>query len=898
MSRGVSILFKEMTHTLNRSGVLMSSLRHHLRMFYQGKNHNMDFSLCGKNKTRINENGVSKLVEINSEEDKQKYFDLLFNMLLEDPNQETHIDPLVLRNLKRDFKSFEKTDLKNIMKPSKSQSEKFTLEERKRRLELTKKINEYLNNGLKGNILKDKELLEYWQLVNDKRFEKVRILNNSTKKEFNENTIQSFEMFFKIPSDNGVDLSAEESRIIIEDFYKKNFPMYEIVSTFEHNDEKVQKIYEKNGKIEIKEDGDHTHAVLSCKNKFTGKFDYTKQKYNFVKNELKSQLERLETKEDFEKWYIDKYFEFKEEAPIGFLELDNIEDKIVFLIGEETKTSFASQALRLGIIYQDTVFDFVNEHKIFNDKDIHAEKYIKMGETREEIFENKRRFSEEDKNGKNKELFTGDKLKQENAEKLEEHNKELEDTIESLEEVIKEEREEKFKNIDNELEEYKETKTNEIKQDIEKLETEKDNVSTGLKEVKKELTELDTKKEELNICKVELEKPENKLILDYSRGQNNSGELEKFKQFKEMKQDTNFEDYQEYLRVNDKDYFAETQKVYEEMKEEAKPRIDIYIQEETYKKMEEINSKYTTTNELVKGNNTTILEQRLELKKITKEKEYTIETISTNEEDLKRLRIFEKLQEIENPDNEKLVDSEVDKIIKGIKSKEQLKPIIKDFVISVAKTGEEINNNTNLIKIEQQKLREQEQNIINKELADYKELLSIRGVETTPKSIYKDYIKLVEEKEELLNKNIKLDTEKKELTIDIKEQEDINTELKSDNLLLQTEVNGTTEKVKELITENNLLKDNVIELETENNLLKSTIETLTYGFNVLKHSFYSVKSFFDNKEEELSTFDITTTVAYCNEQYDYEEDNTQKEILRKRQEREENKSSSNNTHRQ
>lgn len=363
--------------------MLKKALKHHLRIDFTEKNINYNFSKSGENVISVKGSLTEEIGANLSNEDKAILLEDIKSMLIQD-EKKNKIDPKILLSVKRDFKRFLASDIKAIDKPSKREEQDFTLEQRTRRKELTQKILNNIENGLKGNVLNDMELEEYSNLVKPNRLERINLLQGKTQDKVQDTTIQAFESFFKIPVDNDIDLSAKESKIINEDFYKEFFPNYELIASFEHNDEEVEKIDEAKGNVSIKKGGKHAHNLLSARNKITGEYDYTKHKRNLIKEQLEKEFSILETREDFSKWYFDNHFELVN-IPEDFLNLKTTEEKIEYIIGTPTKSQTRIQQIRFGAIYQNIVFDFVNNHQIFKDRDLKAEKFINMGNTRRNI---------------------------------------------------------------------------------------------------------------------------------------------------------------------------------------------------------------------------------------------------------------------------------------------------------------------------------------------------------------------------------------------------------------------------------------------------------------------------------------------------------------------------------
>lgn len=668
MATGTSILMKEMTYTRAKINILIKALKHHLRIEFTEKNINYNFSKSGDNVISVKDEFENKLDNNLTKEDKEKLLKQLEKMLIQD-KKKNKIDPKILLSVKRDFKRFLASDFKAIDKPSKREEQDFTLEQRTRRKELTQKILNNIENGLKGNVLNDMELEEYSNLVKTNRLERIELLQGKTQDKVKDTTIQAFESFFKIPIDNDIDLSAKESKIINEDFYKTYFPNYELIASFEHNDEEVEKIDVKGNVLTTKRGGNHTHNIISAKNKETGEFDYTKQKRELIKQQLLKEFSTLETREDFSKWYFDSYFELVN-IPEDFLNLKTTEEKIEYIIGTPTKSQTPIQQIRFGAIYQNIVFDFVNNHQIFKDRDLKAEKFINMGNTREEIFENKRRLSAEDKNHLNKDVFNGYEITKENTKKTEEYIKILEDKNNKLEKQI-EENETLYNEIKEEaIKEANEENTKLIEQnktlreDIKLIEQEKEDASDSLvaykelidkeqdnyatekrEEINKELKPL---KNELIYARQEREEiidfkkdPINKLALDFIRDDENNPLFEKFKELRVNQKE--FSAFKEHFKITDDiEYWGNLlEEDKKEIKEEARKQISNQLNEINKEETQKLTDKHldlTEKNKSLLTENFSKLTENRNLKK-----EIDTNTIMLN----KQKKYVQKLQYIE-----------------------------------------------------------------------------------------------------------------------------------------------------------------------------------------------------------------------------------------------------------
>lgn len=73
---------------------------------------------------------------------------------------------------------------------------------------------------------------------------------------------------FKIPNHNKTPLSGEEQQEILNDYYKTNFPNYEVIYSVIHKDEI----------------NDHVHNMIDGKNQKTNKFDFVQNQYEYILN--------------------------------------------------------------------------------------------------------------------------------------------------------------------------------------------------------------------------------------------------------------------------------------------------------------------------------------------------------------------------------------------------------------------------------------------------------------------------------------------------------------------------------------------------------------------------------------------------------------------------------------
>ncbi|GFE03652.1 hypothetical protein KUL156_62440 [Alteromonas sp. KUL156] len=108
---------------------------------------------------------------------------------------------------------------------------------------------------------------------NDKKkaIEKLIELHNQRKELNIDQTSQLntalVSVILKIPNHNKHDLSAEEQEKIITDYYKNNFPDYEIVLSILHKDETDH----------------HVHLTIDAKNRTNQQYDFVQNQYQYIK---------------------------------------------------------------------------------------------------------------------------------------------------------------------------------------------------------------------------------------------------------------------------------------------------------------------------------------------------------------------------------------------------------------------------------------------------------------------------------------------------------------------------------------------------------------------------------------------------------------------------------------
>lgn len=935
MATNTSILQKSMTYSRAKIKMLIKSLKHSLRIEFEEKNYNYDYSKSGENVISTNQilKETNKLLKETfgknlTREEKENLLNQLIETYIEDvkPNK---IDPKILLSVKRDFKRFLKSDIKAIAKPSSTEKKNFTLEQRQRRRDLTQKILNYIENGLKGNVLTNEELDEYSKLVKPNRLARLDLIKDKTQDKTTDNTIQIIESFFKIPLENyDAYLSARECKIINEDYFKKFYPNYDVIASFEHNDEILEKVYIRNNKRITKEGGNHAHSFISAKNKLTGEFDYSKHTYNLVKNQLLKEWEKLETRDDFSRWYFDSYFEL-DNIPLGFLNCETIDEKIIYIIGEENKSKSKKQQLRLGIINQNIVFDFVNNHQIFKDKDLKATKYLNMGDTREKIFENKRRFQEEDKNKKNKSVYNGYNLMKENIEKLEELSKNLEEQLENQTEELEikdellEDTKTELENVKEKLNQYKQqikdealneiqneinsknTKLNELNDEIKSFKENKDKkkqkiISENEKEIKKtkdDLSYLTQEKEEIEKFKNE---DENITVLKMMRDETDEN-IEKFKFLKQNKQEYKFfqelQNYDDFSTCQD-EIFKRSQKMDDEAREISRKNQEKINEEEIKKLNDEIKSLEATKSSLNSSSVDLSIQNKEQIEKINKNRTL----LKKQEKRLNDIKYIEKLVE-----NDEKIDNHV-RFFQNKKNESKLKTLISkvkdyenNFDEKVSAKNEELNKAIDEARKDKSEI-----------LESIKEKLNIRDeVET-----FDEVVKVINQREDYnKNKINELEINLASEILENKKLSDENNEVKETNNNLfnsREDVIKERDKAKteleKSLKENREISFENTQLKLDNSILESTIEKLSDGINYLKKEFSQVKNFFssftkrvlsiENIEDRFNKRDVVSyrmTTKFNDELLDDADIELAKEQEEKRK-REENNSSSSYHH--
>lgn len=845
MSKSVSIYQSELTFSKNKINQLIKSIKHSMRIDYEEKNINYNYDKSGENKIFIY-NGNDELQGIQGKdlsfEKRELLLQQLENLLIE--NEYQVMDAKVLSNLKRDFKSALKTD-EDAIKKRKPRDEHLTNEQLTRRKELTEKIFKYLNDGLKGNVLKDKEMLEYLELVPKKRFDKVLKIKNENlnKQSFDNKTIQAIESIFKIPVENDVDLSAEESRIINEDFYKTHFPNYEIVASFEHNDEKLEKLDIKGNVLSVKVGGDHTHNFLKAKNKLTGEYDYSKTKYNLVVEQLRKEWDGLETKEDFKNWYFNSYFEL-ENIPEDFLNLKTEEQRIKYLIGDLTKKDkryVKTQNKRFGTIYQNIVFDFVNKHHIFKNRGLKAEKFLFMGDTREEIFKNKNKLSLQDKNLKNKRDFNGLELAKENTQKMEEYIKILEDKNNKLDKSI-EKLENQVADYERTINEIKDEALKEVNEDLEiikdKIKKSNENLTKLEEDYKNKKTELENKLSPLNNKlfdktreKEEIEKflnePTNKLAMDFLKDDEENPLFSKFKELKINQKE--FKAFKEVYKITDDVEYWGNLLNDKKNEIEAEARNEIYnkISELRKDETEKVKKEILDLNENFSSLSSNLLNKSIELTSTNRK-------IKENDEKLnKQIKYIKKIDYIENM-KKNLTNQDknvLNDFIKDLnKNPELLEMVLLEYSNLNNNFDKQVKQKNDELDILKQNLTEKENNFYEDFIKDFK-----MKKEEFPnfESLKKHFINIHNTRLKSFNEKAELEKINKELNSKIEN-------LETNNIILTDNYNQIL-KVKEKFESKSL------KLETENQELTTTLTTKKEEVKEWKNSYSKLA----NKNDEL-----------------------------------------------
>ncbi len=254
----------------------------------------------------------------------------------------------------------------------------------------------------------EKNLHKYINVI-----EKVGKAQERREAKLSVDKVEFVEMVVKIPFENNItNISSEDMLLYNQDFFKRNFPDYDIVVGVSHNDElhqskKPENIEkwekEHNQKYEPAESGYHSHLFINTKNKNTGEFDYWNQQHLLVAKYLKS------------KGFSDEIIR----KDIGY-----IDDKG---IRKQTLTQVKNQGKNL----QELIYEDINQN-LFNGKDYNAVLgFNDLTITQKQEMENNKRVSinnrqfsggtyeEEQKQERLKELDNEISIKESQVKKLE-----------------------------------------------------------------------------------------------------------------------------------------------------------------------------------------------------------------------------------------------------------------------------------------------------------------------------------------------------------------------------------------------------------------------------------------------------------------------------------------------
>ena len=278
-------LYKQLNFNTTRIKSLKKSIRHSLQLI--DKLH-FDPSLTDRSWVYLSSGKTRNLLEI-TEQKREEFADRL------------------IANLKAEIASF-KPD--KVESKTQEERQKLTKTISKRRTDLKKEIEgenyteeqrdfatKFLENGLNINeelpentdILdgtKAKSIAKKLIELHNARIEKPKF----DQKVFERSTVM-MESFFKFPLHNEVELEDHDYHAILNGFYKKYFPEYDVKLAVFHGNEKMKGTHDFNK---------HCHVFLSTLNKETQRYDFLDAEYKrFNEFAAASGLEPLE-KRDFE----------------------------------------------------------------------------------------------------------------------------------------------------------------------------------------------------------------------------------------------------------------------------------------------------------------------------------------------------------------------------------------------------------------------------------------------------------------------------------------------------------------------------------------------------------------------------------------------------------------------
>ena len=391
-----SIFFRELTYSNSNIKKMEASLKHSLRI--DNDNINWNSSLSGNNTIKIFNETTQQFDIFTKEEIAENKQNILDTFLLENEeqiktqkfNRDTiNATKKIHSRFKEAFTRYAKTKNKNIEETNLFNK---LLEEIKTK-NITANyvdtiINEFKNIKVKSYNSKLKRLEEFKLYLEQNK-------QDNSKEVYGDNKIRYIETIFKIPNLNNIELSAEETTRIAEDFYKEHFKEFKIKMIFEHKDE-ISNFYKNNKKIvkTKKELGQHSHLFLRTTN-------YTATKYK-------------------------KIFDYLKDTKL--LEIAEVEK----LIGTNDNQQTKEQKKNMGFYYQEIIYDFANNHSIFKSKNLLAQKYVNL--SNDEVVRNevKNEMSREGRKKTQDRLHNGATFKEEVIEHLKTTIQEQEKVISDL----------------------------------------------------------------------------------------------------------------------------------------------------------------------------------------------------------------------------------------------------------------------------------------------------------------------------------------------------------------------------------------------------------------------------------------------------------------------------------
>ena len=439
-----SIFYREVTYSGKNSGKMVNSLKHSLRITNELESYNINWDKEKSTENILNRYNENEIIDTTNEIESIKLSildDIMveYNNDIEEEKLERNIankDKKKLSNMFNSFGRYAKTAQKNNNKKEldfwnnvieKIKNKEFSEETLRDSIEI---IETFEGKTKESKIKKLKDYYKFFIEMNDKK---------NQKKLFDSKKIRMVESIFKIPITNNIELSTEETRIILEDFNKKYFNEYDMVLSFEHKDE-VYNIYKDSKNGEIKETknqlGNHTHLFTKTFNKITKEYDYTEKKHQVIRD-------------------------FMSKKGLNDEEIDEKIGKVGNQSGLQSKN--------LGVFYQDLFYEYVNNHSIFKDKDLNAVKFANYTKDEQISHYIDQQKTHDGMKKTHKNIHNGATLKLEYSEQLEKINKEKEKAIENNNDKIRNQKN-KYKENIKEYEQLPE-KIEEINRDIEDKES-------------------------------------------------------------------------------------------------------------------------------------------------------------------------------------------------------------------------------------------------------------------------------------------------------------------------------------------------------------------------------------------------------------------------------------------